>query len=88
MQARLEPRPSPPFRQPVVYRNEVVESLWQRSYLSQISCSLAVCVIFFPSVFFPKVLFSQTILKICFLFFSNSIVIRALLIKSKCNKAE
>lgn len=43
---------------------------------------------FFSSVFFPKVLFLQTILKTCFFFFPNLIVMRALLIKNKCNKAE
>lgn len=86
--ARLEPRPFPQLRQPVVYRSKVVESLWQRGCLSQISYSLAVWAVFFSSVFFPKVLFLQTILKTCCFFFSNLIVIRALLIKNKCNKAE
>lgn len=51
-------------------------------------CVLQLFVQYFSSVFFPKVLFLQAILKTHCFFFSNLIVIRALLIKNKCNKAE
>lgn len=51
-------------------------------------CVLQLFVQYFSSVFFPRVLFLQAILKTRCFFFSNLIVIRVLLIKNKCNKAE
>lgn len=51
-------------------------------------CVLQLFVQYFSWVFFPKLLFLQAILKTRCFFFSNLIVIRALLIKNKCNKAE
>jgi len=59
VQARLEPRPLPKLGQAVVYRSEVVESLWQRGYLSQISYSLAVCAVFFLLYFFLRYCFCR-----------------------------
>lgn len=59
VQVRLEPRSLPQLRQPVVYRSKVVESLWQRSYLSQISYSLAVWAVFFLVYFSEGIVFAD-----------------------------
>lgn len=86
VQARLKPRPQ--LRQPVVYRSEVVESLWQKRLFVTKFIFFGCLGSIFSSVFFPKRLFLQTILKTYCFFFSILTVIRALLIKNKCNKVE